>query len=120
MFEYAGDGLTDVCKGGGAENTLTAVVERDALPLEVQEEGDLEAPVEERTRDDKGVSQTTSRSLIFQSILYGDLVLEDRESSGFLVARVRAELRGDEALDTGFGCGLDEIELALTCDSGEG
>ncbi len=55
MLEHARDGLADGWERGGAEEAVAAVVELDALALDVHDEADHEAPVEEGAGADQGV-----------------------------------------------------------------
>lgn len=49
-----------------------------------------------------------------------DFVLKDRESTALLIKGVRTELGGNEALDMGFGRGLNQEKLSSDSNGGEG
>lgn len=120
MLEHAGDGLADGWERGGAEEAVAAVVELDALALDVHDEADHDAPVEERAGADQGVGHAGGAGLLLERVLDGDLGLEGREGAGLGEGGVGPEFGGDEALDACFAGGLDEEELLVDDGGAEG
>jgi len=113
MLEHARDGLADGWERGGAEEAVAAVVELDALALDVHDEADHEAPVEEGAGAHQGVGHAGGAGLLLERVLDGDFGLEGREGAGLGEGGVGAELGGEEALDAGFAGGFDKEELLV-------
>ena len=123
-------GLADGGQRGGAEEAGAAVVEGDALGLDVHEEADHEAPVEERAGADQGVRHGVvivaaaagriRRRLLLERVLDGDFGRKGGQGGRFGVGGVGAEFRGDEALDAGCAGGFHEEELLVDDGGAEG
>ena len=130
VAQHRRHGLADGGQRGGAEEAGAAVVEGDALGLDVHEEADHEAPVEERAGADQGVRHGViivaaaagriGRRLLLERVLDGDFGREGGQGGRFGVGGVGAEFRGDEALDAGCVGGFHEEELLVDDGGAEG
>lgn len=118
--EDAGDGLADCGEGRGAEEALTTVKEADALFLEVHDDANCDASVEERACAYEGVGHAAGGCSILKGGLDRGFVLVDGESTRLLVLPVGTELRGNEAPDMGFGRRFDQEELGGDGGGGDG
>ena len=106
VLQNADNGLADGRQGCGAENAIAAVIQIGALFFQVDDEAQGDAKVQKRPRGDEGVGQAAGVCFFLKRVLDQDLILEDRESPGFLRLRVRTELGRNEKLDKGFGRGF--------------
>lgn len=106
VLQNADNSLADGRQGCGAEKAIAAVEEVDALSFQVDDEALRDAPVQKRARGDEGVGQAAGVCFFLKRVLDQDLILEDRESPGFLRLGVRTELGRNEKLDMGFGRGF--------------
>ena len=77
VLEDCSCSFCDAGERGGAEDALPAIVKINLLVLDITDEADLQAPVEEGPVDDERVRQTAGICLLLQRLLHLDLVRID-------------------------------------------